>query len=597
MATVTSQLTRIHDLEGTLTFVSIGGGAGAAANTDIFIQGAQSGGRRQSNVTLGGFLIDDGAGNDLSAANIHVGLWFWVTHYAVLTALRVRIASNSGSGNYDEHIVPLTEYPSAGGWIRVWVDISRTPDATGGTALDEATARYFGPIISIPTVGGNAANLVLDAIDHTTTGLLLTGTSGLFSDFVTADEGNTTNKYGVVTSRNGILFCQARLTLGSSSSLVFSDSGFTMVFPQQDLVAVDFMGITIDLQNASTSVTWSNGSLQSPGVRKGDLVVTGTSGAFTATVMAFSGLRVVTLTAACVVTDSVFSQCGVITAAGADLRRSNIVGSTAATNTSAVVWNVAVDPDGYLDNTSYTKGANAHHAIELGTTSPTNVTLRGITLTGFSGTDGNNDSAIHVKRTTGTVTINWVGGTGTPSYRSDGATVVVVVNPVTVSFTVLDNETQTPVQNAYVAVWASGTGPLPSQDVVSLTQTGGVATVTHTGHGLSTNDVVLIEGCAQDAYNGFHTITVTGANTYTFSVDAGTASPATGSPVASLVLIDALTNASGVASATRTYASAQDISGYVRKGTSSPVYVPAPIAGTVSSTAGYSATVQLVRDE
>ena len=102
MATVTSNLTRLNDLEGSPTFVSIGGGAGAGANTDIFIQSTQSGGRRQSNVTLGGFLVDDGVNNNLSATGTHLGLWVWHTHYSVLTDLRVRIGTTTT--NYDEHI-------------------------------------------------------------------------------------------------------------------------------------------------------------------------------------------------------------------------------------------------------------------------------------------------------------------------------------------------------------------------------------------------------------------------------------------------------------------------------------------------------------
>lgn len=63
--------------------------------------------------------------------------------------------------------------------------------------------------------------------------------------------------------------------------------------------------------------------------------------------------------------------------------------------------------------------------------------------------------------------------------------------------------------------------------VSSITQSGGTATVTAESHGLSTGDVVRIEGCDQDDYNGNHTITVSG-DTFTFSVPTGTASPATG---------------------------------------------------------------------
>jgi len=456
MGTVTSQLTRILDMEGSLTFTSIGGGAGAAANTDIFIQGSQSSGRRQSNVTLNGFLVDDGAGNDLSATSVHVGAWMWVTHYGNLTALRLRVGSNSGTGNYDEHIVPLTEYPALGGWVRVWVDISRTPDATGGSGLDEATARHFGPIISLPSVGGNAANLIIDAVDHTTGGLVLTGTAGVWSDFVSADEGNSANKYGVVTSQAGVIYVRARLTLGSSSSLVFSDSDFTLVFPQQNLVESTFMGVNCDLQNASTSIAFSRGNLSSPGVRKGDFVVSGTAGTFTASAMTFSGLRALTLNSKCTIASSAFVGCGPITHGGAVTTGCSVSGYEGAANTSALIYDVAADPVGEMDNMTFTKGAAATHAIEFGTSSPTTITLSGITFSGYHASNGQNDSAVHIKRTAGTVTINVSGGT-TPSYRTDGAT-VIVQSSVTVTLTGLKNPSEVRVYDAGTTTERTGTG-------------------------------------------------------------------------------------------------------------------------------------------
>lgn len=487
MATVTSQLTRINDVEGTLTNVSIGGGPGATANTDIFIQGAQSLARRLSNVTLSGFLLDDGASNNLSAADVHIGVWLWVTHYAVLTALRVRVASNSGSGNYDEHIVPLTEYPALGGWIRVWIDISRTPDTTGGTALDEATARYFGPVVSIPSVGGNAQNVVLDAIDHTTTGLLLAGTSGLFTDFVTADS-NTTNQYGVVESRSEIIFCRARLTLGSSSSLVFDDSGFVIVFPQQNLVADTFMGITCDLQNASTDITLSSGSLQSPGVKKGDFVVTSTSGTLTVSACSFSGLRIVTLTSACSFSGTTFQGCGLVTGAGAELLGCVFNGSTA---TSALLWDTNVDTNGKLDDSEFISGGTGH-AIEFGTSAPSSISFSNLSFTGY-GANSTINAAVYVNRSSGTFTINILGG-ASPTYRTAGATVVINISyaltltdiPSGVVVTIVNSSTRT--------------------ELFNTTSTGTSITYTHAGG--ETVDILLMSNAYDPNLSDIYDLTL-----------------------------------------------------------------------------------------
>jgi hypothetical protein len=423
MGTVSSQLTRINDAEGSLTSVSVGGGAGAAANTDIFIQGAQSLGRRQSNTTLSGFLLDDGASNNISAAGTHVGMWIWHTHYAVLTALRVRIAANSSSTNYDEHIVPLTEYPSLGGWIRVWVDINRTADSTGGTGLDKTTARYFGPINSLPSVGGNAANLILDAIDFTTTGLSITGTNSTFDDFLTEDENNTTNKYGVVSSISGIIYCKARLTLGSSgTSVAFSDSGFTIVFPQQNLVSSNFMGITANLENASSTISLSSATISSPGIVKGDYITTGNSGSQTLNGITFANLRRIELTSTTTMSSCSVNDCATGVQGGATIESCTFFSTL-----------LRSDNPGLVSDTSFTStGAGDGHAIELLSTGE--YSLDNIKFFSY-GASGSTDAAIY-NNSAGIVTLNIVGGGTTPTIR-DGtsATTFVVSAPKTLTFT------------------------------------------------------------------------------------------------------------------------------------------------------------------
>lgn len=67
---------------------------------------------------------------------------------------------------------------------------------------------------------------------------------------------------------------------------------------------------------------------------------------------------------------------------------------------------------------------------------------------------------------------------------------------------------------------------------MSMTQSGGIATVVLTAHGFSDGDPVLIAGADQAGYNGIKNITYVDANTFTFPVDAATVSPSTGTRTA-----------------------------------------------------------------
>ncbi len=62
---VTSSLTSFEDMEGTPNLVNIGTGGGPTANTDVFIEGVQSGGRRVDNTTDKGFTAN------VTAAHLH----------------------------------------------------------------------------------------------------------------------------------------------------------------------------------------------------------------------------------------------------------------------------------------------------------------------------------------------------------------------------------------------------------------------------------------------------------------------------------------------------------------------------------------------
>jgi len=286
--------------------------------------------------------------------------------------------------------------------------------------------------------------------------------------------------------------------------------------------------------------------------------------------------------------------CGAITANSATVTNSSISGFEGSTDSSAMVWDTAVDPDGNLDGTSFTKGTAATHAIEFGTSAPTTMTLTDMNFSGYSGTG--TSAALNFLRTTGSTTVNLVGCTGTITAQVTGShTVTFVVDPVLTQLTVKDINTNAAIQNARAYLQVSSGSWFEAS--VTIATSGTTATVTHTAHGLTTGDKVRIRGANEPELNITASITVTGTNTYTYTIVSIGGAPGTGTITSTLVIIDADTNASGIASDTRSWSGAQPVVGRVRKSTTSPLYKTQPVTGTISASTGLDVTVLMIPDE
>ncbi len=197
---------------------------------------------------------------------------------------------------------------------------------------------------------------------------------------------------------------------------------------------------------------------------------------------------------------------------------------------SPLIWDTASDADPELDGMTITKGNAATHAIEFGTTSPLNITLNDWTVSGYNAANGNLDSTFHVLRTSGgeTVTINVVGGSGNFSYKTEGAVVVIVEDPVSLTVNTVDAAGD-PIGSAEVHVTTADTsGPLPFEDAVTITRSGSVATVAHTAHGMLNTNKVMIRGPLEDEYRGVQTITNVSANAYDYTVSGSPTTPSVG---------------------------------------------------------------------
>jgi hypothetical protein len=451
--TVTSQLTNVTLAESADggNWDDMGSGPGSNQTSDSPIQGVEARGRRVDNTADKGFSYDSATGADISAA--HAGFWVLCFQPALLTNITLLLgdAATPKSGNWVGHFFPAANYPAVGGWIRVWVDPLRTADISGGT-YDALSNRQWGCTWTIGDVGGTALNCQLDRIDYTANGLLITagtiGAPGQFSDGTDFDSGIGTNRQGVLVPLDGVTYCNARFTIGSAVETHFTDTGFTFIFANQTLCFEAFMGLSIDLSNASTVINLVNGTIKSGGTANlGDITVTGSAGQLNITQGSIGPVRVIGLRANCTLDGVTISESGVINGNNAAFTLTNSV-VTNSTAQSALVWNaISIDPDTYLSGTSFIS-AGTGHAIELSEDTPTTVGLTNVNFTGYSAATGN--EAVWVRRTTGTVTINVSGG-DTPTIRTDGAT-VVVNNSVTLTFTGLPNGIEARVRKGAVSL-------------------------------------------------------------------------------------------------------------------------------------------------
>jgi len=519
----------------------------------------------------------------------------------------LEIGSGGLRTNYDRYyVVGGDTYPIKGGWLIIPIDPNGgNQSARPGTAPTLSAIDYFGWVCTFSGTS-KSQNVAMDAVDIVPNGSGLTMTGGTpdgkFSDFVSTDEGTSTNRWGIVSTQDTVIYVTGTLTIGSATATQFTDSNGVIIYPEAEFLnSVGFFGLKIDLQNASTAVDISNWVFKSVGTSGGtvdtrpDYTVTGTSGTLALDGLTINVFRNITLTSGATLTNSSLISGLLLTQAGGTITGNVFDSPTPATSVAFM----DVDDISKVTDNSFISGGTGY-AI-TGFPTATTYTLTDLSFSGYAATDGSTgNEAIYVEATTGTVTLNISGGT-TPSVRTAGATVVKVINPVAQAVNVKDVN-GTNLQNVRVFLETASTiasGEIFEAAVTSLSQSAGTATCTTTAaHGLATNDYVVIRGAQPDGYNKVAQVTVSSTTVFTYTVSSGLSSPATGTPVVSFVPLYGLTDASGNISASRTWDANQDLKGWARlKNTVSPFYKQGDIAYTVDKTNGNSTNVVLQPDE
>lgn len=603
-ATYTTNLADIFTDGTTTGWSAIGGGqAGLNQEVDYYIQGTSCLSKNAFASTTKGMIYN--YGSDAGGGGTDGAYLMWVTHLtpnslATKSAGGISFLVGSTSTAYEHYYIGGSDTIEFGGWILAAVNHATAGDTTTGSPSATSESQ-FGALWYLPTGGPTkGAPAGIDAMRFGRCDAIIQFGTGADpeADFagIVSNLDSVTNRYGLLSFINGAYFNSGLIQFGSATNAVeFSDSNKTIFLRDHDHVTANFH--TWEVQNASSIITFENLVVSALGATSRGRWITTDNATMTWTGCSFTDMGAFSFLTNATIDGCTFRRCDVVTHGGADMSNSSVEDTNVAANSSALIYDIAADPDGEMDGMNFAMGTTLTHAIEFGTNVPATMTLRDCVFSGYgTGTDTNN-STFHFKDTAGTITLNIIGGSGNVSYRTDGATIVIVQDPVTTKV-IAQTVDQTKVENARVYLRASDAlGPLPFQVAVTITQSAGTATVTHTSHGFSTNQYMVINGADQEEYNRVAQITVTGVNTYTYLVDSGATSPATGSPVCTGVIVYGLTDVNGEVSDSRTLSSDQNVSGWTRKSTTTPFYKTAPLGGTVSSTNGANFTAIMILDE
>lgn len=605
----TEDLTDIDLAEAVGNYVATGGGgAGLSADPDFAVEGTNSITKQVSNARKG-ILFNNGSGIAIPAGD-HVFVWIYCTTPGLLDTLAVGgmcVSIGNGTGDRNEfHIVGATEY-AQGGWLCVPIKYVLTGNGSHPyrtlVGTPSGDPQYFGVIVDT-TDTVKAVNSSVDAMRYGTGAYITAGDGGdpaTFAGFAALNDAISA-RWGILAAIAGGYALQGRFVIGQDTgqtptAAYFDDSNTLVVLVDTFHSETDFTQIIID--HASTTFNLTNVTILALGtINPGRLVFNDASITSALIGCVFDGIGITTLRAGVTATGCTWRTAAAITQNGATLDGCVIEENSAAVALLSDDIELITDCEFISDGTG--------HAVEYRPTGagPFNVDWSGNQDSGYAGSDGNTGNEtilIHPVTNDADITLNIIDGATTPTIMEHGdytGTLTIVINPVTTTITVKDVTDQSLIQYARVFLEAAdGTGDFNFEESVSIAQSGGTATVDHTGHGLDSNEWVHITGCNEKDYNLAAQITVLDVDTYTYTVYNNPSSPATGTPVSTTVMFNHLTDVNGEVEDLRSLSLDQKLAGVARKSTSTPLYKTSPIVETVDKSLGLSVNILLIPDE
>lgn len=452
---------RLTNADTVTGFTAVGSGASPTVETDYYYQGAAC---ISIQVKTSQYELYYTSASTSMSANSKVWLAKVIqTNKNAIDGAGLLLRIGSGTGAYYEYsIYNSNTYPTLGGFaiIPVNPNIAQWRSSTTGSPNLAATT-YFS-LLSDSAFTAKAPNLGMDAVDimDSGTGLTLTrgdgaDANGSFSDFVSTDEANTSNRWGIVQTRDGIIYVNGKLKIGNSSvNTEFTDSNRVIVFPDHR-VSNNFCGVDFNLSNtgdvyAISSCTFNGrGALYTSDDTRPFYTVTGTAGTLNLDSCTFNTFGVISFTSSCTVNGGSFLNGLSIVQNSANLYGITVQSPTNGQN----VGFITSDNPTKLDNLSISMGSFGGHALTL--TTPGSYTLTGHSYTGYSTSNGQSNSTIY-NNSGGSVTLNVVGG-DVPTVRNGTSATTTITASVNVTLTGLQDNTEVRVFNQGTTTVVDGT--------------------------------------------------------------------------------------------------------------------------------------------
>ena len=588
-------------LDGGPIWTLVGGGRQTNTETDDFIQGTSCWSHDPFSTGLEGGVMN--SGQTITAGD---AIFYWVKCDIVATLSThalggQRLLVGNTATDLKSYYVRGSDDYQYGGWQCIPIDPTKTPSTTIGAPTD--VADWFGAQWNVPAAGASKGfPMKVDAMRHGKILEVTDGDSGTPAswDSVALYDSDITRQWGICQPTNSGAALQGYIYWGTTGSTVYSrDSNRTIAIIDTEWTDTNFTQILF--AHAGNDVVWDNVGLIALGTNNRGIINVTANGAITWTNSVFQDIDTTTLQSNSTFDGTTWIGCNEVTSGGGSLLGSKFLQSTVTGATSAsLIWDETTDPDGNIDDTVFSSGSTLHHAIYFGDSIPSSITLRGINFTGFNPSNGQNNSTLYFADTTGTITVNLVGCTGTISYESAGAIINLVADPVTTKIITKDADTQNTISGVTAFAWVTNGVNFPYLDSVTITGATTTATVHHVGHGLSTNDTVWIQGTnLEENYAGAYDITVINDDYYSYTtVDTIATSPATGPITATFAFFNGFTDVNGEISDSRVIGTNQPFAYRCRKSTPpETLYVSSSGSDTVDSQLGKSITVSLISDE
>lgn len=427
--------TRVNDAEATTNWT--GATATPTLEPDFRYQGSNCISAQVKTSETGFYYRQAGVTHDFTTPKIWIAKAI-ITNKDALdgNGLVLEIGTGTRTAYHQYFVWSATTYPIAGGWTIVPIDPTAVNyrSATTGTP-DLSVVDFFG-IRGDCNAIAKAPNCGMDAIDYITngTGLTLTGgdsgdPDGTFADFTTFDEGTTTNRYGVIATRDGVLYVTGTLTIGTATATVFTDSNRVLVFPDGRFQA-GFCGIKFGLQNASNIITISNCVFNGRGSKafydtRPDYTVNNSAGTLSISGTTFNRFRYIQLDDTATLNSCNFLNGERIIQGGALITNSTISGATTPDGYAFIIAN---NPANIQDcNFTFSDG----YGIEI--TNAGTYTFQGNSFTGY-GANGTGDAAVY-NNSGGAVTLNITGGGDSPTFTNGTGASTTINNAVVLTIT------------------------------------------------------------------------------------------------------------------------------------------------------------------